>query len=129
MGRLKMEKAKKAQKVKQIKSSIKVVYGQKKVFSEALQLIQKDLDLIPHEINTLNSPGIEELKRYLESAISELLDKDFNKLLNALYRMDVSEQKVTEILHESPQEQMAQELAAIIIERQLQKVETRRKYS
>ena len=101
----------------------------KKVFSEALQLIQKDLDLVSHEINTLNSPGIEELKRYLESAISELLDKDFNKLLNALYRMDVSEQKATEILHKSPQEQMAQELAAIIIERQLQKVETRRKYS
>ena len=101
----------------------------KESFSEALQLIQKDLDLPHNEINKLNSPGMEELKSYLENAISELLDKDFNKLLNALYRIDVSEQKVTEILHEVPQKEMAAKLAIIVIERQLQKVETRRKYS
>jgi len=101
----------------------------KESFSEALQLIQRDLDLPRNEINKQNSPGMEELKSYLANAISELLDKDFNKLLNALYRIDVSEQKVTKILHEAPQKELAAELAAIVIDRQLQKVETRRKYS
>ena len=95
----------------------------------ALQLIQRDLDLPESEINLSHSPGMKELHSYLTSAIKELLDKDFNKLLNALYRIDVSEQKVSEAINMEAPENIASSLANLVIDRELQKVITRRKYS
>ena len=95
----------------------------------ALQLIQKDLDLPETDINRLPSPEIDELHRYLSLAIRELLDTGFNKLLNALYRIDVSEKKVTEAIHLEAPDEIASKLATLVIERELQKVYTRQKYS
>jgi hypothetical protein len=95
----------------------------------ALQLIQKDLDLPKTEINQLQSPQMEELHQYLTLAIRELLDTGFNKLLNALYRIDVSEKKVSEVIHLEAPDEIAPKLATLVIERELQKVYTRQKYS
>jgi len=95
----------------------------------ALQLIQKDLNLPETEINHLQSPEMDELHRYLTLAIRELLDTGFNKLLNALYRIDVSEKKVTEAIHLEAPDKISSKLATLVIERELQKVYSRRKYS
>lgn len=95
----------------------------------ALQLIQKDLDLPETEINQLQSPQMDELHQYLTLAIRELLDTGFNRLLNALYRIDVSEKKVSEVIHMEAPDEIAPKLATLVIERELQKVHTRRKYS
>ena len=95
----------------------------------ALQLIQKDLDLPETEINRLPSPEMGELHRYLSLAIRELIDTGFNKLMNALYRIDVSETKVTEAMHLEAPDEISSKLATLVIERELQKVYTRQKYS
>jgi hypothetical protein len=95
----------------------------------ALQLIQKDLALPAAEINKQHAPGLEDLHHYLSLAISELLDKDFNRLLNALYRIDINEKKVAETIHMEDPGQIAPGLATLIIERELEKVQTRKKYS
>ena len=95
----------------------------------ALQLIQKDLNLPENDINLVVSPDMEQLHAYLSQAISELLDKDFNRLLIALYRIDVSEKKVAEALHLEAPGAIAPKLATLIIERELQKVISRKKYS
>ena len=95
----------------------------------ALQLILKDLDLPETEINHLQSPQMDELHHYLTLAIQELLNTGFNKLLNALYRIDVSEKKVSEVIHMEAPDEIASKLATLVIERELQKVYTRQKYS
>jgi len=64
----------------------------------------------------------------LTRIINYLLEKDFQRLLNGLYRIDVSEQKVNEVLNLSAPGFVAKEVAQLILERELQKVETRLKY-
>lgn len=65
----------------------------------------------------------------LTPLIKSLLDQDMPKLLQALYRIDVAEQKVNAILSMAEPAQMAPALAQLIIDREYQKVETRKKYS
>ena len=58
----------------------------------------------------------------------ELMLKDFTGLLNILYRIDVSEQKLKEALVKG-NDHPTSIINQMIIERQLQKIEIRRKYS
>ena len=45
-----------------------------------------------------------------------------------MYRIDIAENKVKSVLATSDPESISQELADLIIQRELQKVETRKKY-
>ena len=71
----------------------------------------------------------EELRQQLTPLIKTLLDRDMPRLLQALYRIDVSEQKVNAILSLAAPQDIAPALAQLIIDREYQKVETRKKYS
>ena len=66
----------------------------------------------------------EELAAY----INELILHDFTGLLNLLYRLDVSEDKIRKLLDEMQQEDAGKIIAAIIIERQLQKIKTKQQF-
>ena len=71
----------------------------------------------------------EELKSKLASYLNNLMTTDFNKLVSILYRIDIAQEKAMAELAENTQRETAGEtLARLIIERQLQKVITRRKY-
>lgn len=72
--------------------------------------------------------GFDELKTHLTALINELLDKDLNKLLLALYRIDIREEKIKNILAHAPADEMAPQIAELIIKRELQKVKTREQY-
>ncbi len=64
------------------------------------------------------------------SYINRLVNTDFNRLISILRRIDVSEKRVRESLAENPNNHLAGELILnLIIERQLQKIESRKKYS
>ena len=76
----------------------------------------------------LSSKDFSEIKSRLTSFINNLLDSDIEGLLSLLYRIDVSEQKVKTILATADQGEMANKIAALIIERQIQKIITRTKY-
>ena len=65
----------------------------------------------------------------LTEIVKHLLDREFNQLLMILYRIDVSEEKVKNILELSPPDSLASDLAQAILDRQRQKVELRMKYS
>jgi hypothetical protein len=60
------------------------------------------------------------LKEWLEERIFELLNHDFNKLVNLLYRIDVYESKAKECFGKQNKE-IAKCLAALIWERQWEK--------
>lgn len=69
----------------------------------------------------------EAVREQLVELIHELIESDFNRLLTLLYQIDVSEVKIRKALAEK--EKMAGEVIAdLIIERQKEKVEMRKKY-
>jgi hypothetical protein len=64
----------------------------------------------------------------LIKAINDLILHDFDQLIYLLYRLDIPEAKLKSLLAEHPQEDAAKMIAALIIERQLQKQQSREKY-
>jgi hypothetical protein len=71
---------------------------------------------------------LKEVKKRLTEIIHYLLHHDMQKLLSVFYRMDLDENRVNAIIHLAPPENIAEELAELTLQRELQKVETRRKY-
>lgn len=70
-----------------------------------------------------------ELRKVLIRRIEELIDKDTEKLMWVLYRIDVSEQKVKEALAANTSANHAEVIADLIIARQIEKVKTRAEHS
>lgn len=97
---------------------------------QALALLQKHLQVQPgeplHEALS-NSDGLAGLKTLLTNQIAFLLDRQFERLLQAMYRIDVNEQEFRAALTgDAP---VAETLAELVLQRELKKVETRRLYS
>ncbi len=64
----------------------------------------------------------------LAAYISELIDQDFEKLVLLLYRLDVNEKKLKGLLA-TANTNSAVLIADQILERQLQKIQTRKQFS
>ena len=69
-----------------------------------------------------------ELHHRLKIYIAEMLENNFEKLCNMMYRHDVPELKFNSALDEATLDEQADKLAELVIEREMLKVETRRKY-
>ncbi len=80
---------------------------------------------LPSEYETLSG---EELKKRLQVFIADLLEHDFQKLCNLIYRHDVKEEKFQRALRQGNINKQASEIADLVIEREMQKVETRKAY-
>ena len=72
--------------------------------------------------------SLDELQKQLGSYINQLIQTDFQKLIMLLYRIDVSEVKLTQLLKREPQEDAGKIIADLVIERQLQKIKTREEF-
>ena len=90
---------------------------------QAIELTNKDFNLT---IPQAEIQEVDEFHELLRKVISHLLDTDFERLLNGLYRIDVNEHKVKQALASNTD--IAGEIATLIIQRELQKIETRQKY-
>lgn len=66
-------------------------------------------------------------KERLALYINDLINHDFEKLISILYRLDVSEKKLKEMLT-SASSNAGNIIAELIIERQLQKIKTRKQF-
>lgn len=71
---------------------------------------------------------LEEFKKYLIEKLTDMIDNNFNLLVNTLYRIDISEQKLSELFSAKNRENIPEKLADMIIERQLQKIQFRKQY-
>ena len=66
----------------------------------------------------INLQSLEKLdKPQLEDAINELIKNDFSRLVQILYRIDVSEAKLKYILNAHPNEDAGKLIAQVVIER------------
>lgn len=92
---------------------------------ETFALVIKDLPL-----PELNAGFSEEMAlEALTKAVSQLMDRDLERLLQICYRIDLAENTLKQILYEAPPERVAADLAQALWARQKQKVILRRKYS
>jgi hypothetical protein len=90
---------------------------------ELVQHINQSLGIALQETANLN-----ELQEKLTVHINHLINTDFDKLVYYLYRIDVNEQKMRSLLTQTAGENAASTIAALIIERQLQKIESRNQH-
>jgi hypothetical protein len=99
-------------------------------YHEVARLAEKDLEREPESLLPERQalPDRNILKQKLEEVIAYMLDNEFEKLCNAMYRLDVSEKLFHRALNETAKDAVPAVLAELVIERELQKVKTRRLY-
>ena len=92
--------------------------------AELIRLLNNEL-----AIDFSENIAFSELHSHLSSYINKLIKNDFDKLISYLYRIDVNEQKLKNLLQQSPQEDAGNLIATLIIERQQQKIKNRQQFS
>lgn len=85
-------------------------------------------DTILFEANSIEQVPNEKTKKRLMDLINELIQKDFNALVQLLYRIDVDEKKIRVYLKENKNQDSASVLADLIIDRQQQKIKSRQEF-
>ena len=91
--------------------------------SGLIRLINEELTIeLPEEIS------FEQLKEKLCAEINYLVQKDFQKLVSILYRVDVNETKLKNLLQEKQDKDAGEIIAELILERQLQKIKSRQQF-
>lgn len=76
---------------------------------------------------TLSGITFSEFHAYLTTQINHLINNNFEQLVQLLYRLDVPEKKLKEALAVQPSN-AATVIADFIIQRQLQKIQTRNQF-
>ncbi len=71
----------------------------------------------------------QQLLEKLTLFIDDLIQNNFQKLVTILYKIDVNEKKLKQLLLESDGVNAARIISMLIIERQQQKIESRKKFS
>jgi hypothetical protein len=94
------------------------------------ELINKDLQLDDEDalISGEENPDLNLFHQKLSMLVAYLMENDMHRLLNAMYRLDVSEAKFDEAMQRESKEEAALHVADLIIEREMQKVKTRLYY-
>jgi len=89
-------------------------------------LINKDLGSL-EETMQIPQSGLdrETIREKLSVLIAYLMEHHFEKLCQAMYRLDVSEAKFDKVLNNNALEQIPGAIADLVIEREMQKVRTR----
>lgn len=72
---------------------------------------------------------IDDVRAFVAEHVARLLDENPGLLMSILYRIDVAEPKVRHVLESAPPGEIVERLTALIIERQLEKVRLRRRFS
>ena len=91
-------------------------------FDEIKSIIDKKIS-IEREVDINN-----EFLNAVAQRVEELMESNMELFFNHLYRMDVDEKTVHTILNSNTGESVYISLAKIIIQRQIKRLETKRKY-
>ena len=85
-------------------------------------LVQQQLSA---EFNIRPVHRYEEWMRELAATINRLIQTDFNGLVNILYRLDVNEARLKQVLAQEAGTNAGELIASLMVERQLEKINTR----
>jgi len=95
---------------------------EKELYTALIAKLSKDFSLEGSSLPVAANLAL--IKEFLVKRINELMSRDYERLLNSLYRIDVSESKVQEILHSKDKTTVTEKLADLIIERQMLRLRT-----
>lgn len=92
-----------------------------------------DANLIPSinqsfQLDIPENISLDILKEKLSIHINQLIQTDFQKLVSLLYRIDVDEAKLKRLLKEKPNENAGKIIGELIVERQMQKIISRKEF-
>jgi hypothetical protein len=88
--------------------------------------LHKDFSLDKNSLPVLDDFSM--IREQLIIKVKELMSRSYSQFINGLYRIDVDETKVREIIHAKDKTRIPERLADLIIERQLVRVKTRMLY-
>jgi hypothetical protein len=71
---------------------------------------------------------MEEFSQYLTDKMKDMLDNNYDLLINTLYRIDINEQKLSVVFSSKDKVSIPERLADLIIERQIEKIYFRKRY-
>ena len=80
-------------------------------------------------LKELDKKSSEQLKKRIKDIIDDLINNNFNALIELLYRIDIDEKKLKELLKSNNDTDASSIITDLVISRQLQKKETRTKFS
>ena len=89
---------------------------------QVLQEISKELEIVLTEKDHFFA------RQILAGRINDFINKDFQRLVSILYRMDVSETKLKQLLIDNPGTDAGMIIADLMIERQAEKIKSREQY-
>lgn len=92
------------------------------------QQLQQDI-VLHTQLAVMPGADPEIFRQKLADYVNHLVNNDFNKLVLILYRLDVSEKKLKQLLATEPAIDAGRLIATLIIERQLEKIKLRKQYS
>jgi hypothetical protein len=75
-----------------------------------------------------DSLTLQQLEELLAETLNGWIRSDFTKLVQFLYRIDISESRLKLLLEENTEEDTGQLLARLVLERLWQKIQTRRQF-
>src|SRR5262245_66275759 len=76
-----------------------------------------------------NDSSIETVRQNISTHVNDLINHDFEKLVQLLYRLDIDEMKLKKALNEHGEKKAGDLIADLIIERQLQKIKSRQQFN
>ena len=88
--------------------------------NDIVQIVNQSFNLEATESNFVT---------FLTEKINHLIVNDFNKLIYILYRADINETKLNKLLAENKKEDAGKIIAALFIQRQLEKIKSRKENS
>ena len=92
-------------------------------------LINKDVGSLEESLMIpAGLPDRDSIREKLAILIAHLMQNNFEKLCQAMYRLDVSEAKFDRVMHQLPLEEIPFAISDLVIEREMQKVRTRMMY-
>lgn len=97
---------------------------------EIVKFVEKDFLISDNNslIPSTNHASLEDFRKYLTEKLKFLLDEKFDTLVNILYRIDISENKLSQLFFGNNRDSIPSVLADLIIERQLEKLRLRKLY-
>ena len=88
---------------------------------EVQEYLTEVFGLLPH-------PDKTDFVNHLALRINGLILNDFNGLVNLLYRLDIDEEQLREMLSKYPHDDAGYIIAQLIIDREIRKFETRKSF-
>lgn len=101
------------------------------IIQETIKLLSGDLemDLKCFPVVAEETEPWEQLRKLVAERVLYMMENDVEHFKYVLYRLDINEQKVKQVLAESPYGEAANGIADLILKREMEKAQTRQQYN